>query len=296
MKQPCLYQYLDVSLYLKDFYKFKKSSAPSFSYEFWANEIGFKSRGHLRDIIIGKAELTESLIPVFIKGLKLNPNETEHFTLLVRYSTAKSEITKAIYGKILMANWKAKLNEIEIVDIESFLSDSVTPIVFTYLSFDDTASDLKEISSILGYEQVRVQNALRCLIWQKLVDGQIDDRGLIKYKTTQPFFKIPDVPGDNFLRNFHVDGLKLAIQAHDYPSQSRKFYSTFVALDQNQFVEIQNLVQDCHQKILALCNKPQLGTKKIYRLNTQIFPVSSVSETTKTDISEKTLSVLNGSE
>lgn len=287
MKQPCLYQYLEISLYLKDLYKFKKSAISSFSYDLWAKEIGFKSRGHLRDIVIGKAELTESLIPVFIKGLNLNTTEIEHFTLLVRYSTAQSDITKAIYGKLLMANWKAKLNEIEIIDIESFLSDSVIPIVFTYLSFDDTASDLKEISSLLGYDKTRIQNALRCLIWQKLVDGQIDTQGVIKYKTTQPFFKIPDLPGNNFLRNFHIDGLNLAIQAHDFPTQSRKFYSSFMAVDDDQFIQIQNLIQQCHEKILALCNQPQLGTKKIYRLNTQLFPVSSIRQISLPEIADE---------
>lgn len=277
MKEPNIFEYLEIQLYLKEIYKFKKAKLSSFSYDLWATELGFKSRGHLRDIVIGNADLTEKLIPLFTAGLKLDPETSEYFTLLSRYSTASSATTKAVYGKSLIQSWKVKLHQVEVTDISSFLSDAIIPVLFTYLSFDDTSSDITDIAKALNSDELRVQNALRCLVWQKLVDGQINLDGSIKYKVAHAFFKIPDLPGNDFLKDFHIQGLNLAIESHALPSDSRKFYSAFVALDMKQFAEVQNILKESNEKILSLFEKPSLGERKIYRINSQIFPASKLT-------------------
>jgi uncharacterized protein (TIGR02147 family) len=274
MQAPNLFEYLEVQYYLLDLYKYKKATVPSFSYALWASDLGIKSRGHLRDIVTGQVEITENLIPVFIQGLGLNSEEIEYFTLLVRYSTASSRTTKAAYGKVLVQNWKIKLHQLEIQDLQKFLSDSIIPVVFTYLSFDDTSSEVKTIANSLNTDTSRIQEALRCLIWQKLVDGHIDSDGIVKYKTVQPYFKIPDHPNNEFLKTFHMEGLKLAMKSHDLDPQTRKFLSTFVALSPQQFEEAQDILRDCGDKILGLFESPTLDERAIYRINFQLFPAS----------------------
>ncbi len=279
MQKPHLFEYLDVSQFLKDLYKFRKSSDAGFSYEAWAAELSFKSRAHLRSIVVGEIPLTENLISTFVDGLKLDAESAQYFTLLAKYSTASTPLAKQTYGKPLILLWKLKLGQVAVQDIAQFLSDALIPVVFTYLSFDDSASDAEEIARQLGYEASRVQSALKCLIWQKLVDGQVSDSGQVVYKTVQPFFKIPDVPNSPYLRNFHIEGLKLAEKAQEpeYPKDFRRFYSYFVALSPAEFSEVQKMIQDCNDRILALFDRPQLGERKIYRLNSQIFAVSGIA-------------------
>lgn len=275
MQYPDLYEYLDTSLYLKDLYKYKKAKVPNFSYDLWATELEFKSRSHLRDIVIGQMPLTETLIPLFINGLKLDSQQTEYFTLLAKYSYAQSKQLKEVYGKSLIMLWKAKLHQIEVQDLQSFLADPILPVVFTYLSFDDTSSEISEISKRLNCDVLRVQNALKCLVWQKLVDGKIAEDGSVQYKTAQPFFKIPYSPNNHYLKQFHLDGLKLAEQAQELSVNDRRFYSSFVALSVEQFEEAQKMIRECNDRILSLFDSPTLDQRRIFRLNTQIFSMSA---------------------
>lgn len=272
--KPNLYEYLDLSQYLRDLYKYRKLKEKDFSYDVWVQEIGLKSRGHLRSIVIGEVKLTENLIEDFIQGMQLDPDSAEYFTLLTKYSTASTPKLKEVYGKSLISLWKVKIHQVEIKDLAEFLSDAVIPVVFTYLSFEDSSSDVSEIALNLGYDVSRIQNALKCLVWQKLIDGHISDSGHVKYKTIQSYFNIPSTPNNLHIRNFHIDGLRLAEKAHDFPYEQRKFYSSFVALSHDQFMQAQKIIQDCNKKILSLFENSQLNNRQIFRLNVQIFPVS----------------------
>lgn len=284
MKKPNLFEYLDVGLYLKDYYKFRKAKENGFSYELWVDELGLKSRGHLRSIVIGETKLTENLILDFIKGLKLNDPEAEYFALLTRYSTTTSNELKSVYGKTLLPFWKAQLHKIEISNSDDFLSDSAIPVVFTYLSFEDSACAINEICQALGYPYERVQNALKCLIWWKLIDGDVSPHGDIKYRTIKTYFNVPSAANNNYLKNFHIEGLALAKQAHDYPAEIRKYYSTFVAFSPEQFLEAQRMIQECQDRILAMVEDSCLGDRQIYRINVQVFPASHIQNTDQPEV------------
>lgn len=108
----------------------------------------------------------------------------------------------------------------------------------------------------------------------RATDGDIDDQGHVRYKTVQPFFEVPSLPNHSALRQFHREGLKLATEAVDKPSEVRKCYATFLAMNSQQFVQFQELIQDFNRRLLALCESTELGEKKIYRFNAQIFPAS----------------------
>lgn len=289
MKRPNIFEFLDISDYLKEIYKFKKHNEKNFSYEVWVSELELKSRGHLRAIVIGETKLTENLVESFIKGLSLTASEAEYFLLLTKYSCADSPQFKEIYGKSLIPLWQTNLRALQINDIAEFLSDTIIPVVFTYLSFEDTPSDMNIMSEKLNCNVERIQNAIKCLVWQKLVDGIVNESGEITYKTTKPFFNIPTSPNNFYLKNFHLEGLKLAEKAHDFPADLRKYYTTFVALSPEQLLKAQQIIQDCNQRILALFNTKELENKNIYRLNVQIFPVSNISQ--KPELTENEFAV-----
>jgi uncharacterized protein (TIGR02147 family) len=272
MKHPNIYEFLDLRLYLFEIYQCRKLKESDFSYEKWAQEMGFRSRSYLRSIVIGEKPMHESLLVPLTKSLSLDVQQTDYLTLLLRYSIAPTTSLKESYGRQLIREWKAQIQKVEIADIVEFLSDSLIPVVFTYLSFKDVSSNLNVMCRFLNCEADRLQNCLRVLIWQKLVDGTIDDQGQIQYKTIQPYFKIPSLPGNPILKTFHQEGLRLANHAMERPASERKFYATFVAMSDDQFQKFQELIQDFNQRLLAICDSPDLQEKKIYRFNAQIFP------------------------
>ena len=276
MNEPNIFEYLDIRHFLKALYKYKKFKEKSFSYSQWADELSIKSRGNLRDIITGKASLGENLIPQFLKMLQCDNDKAEYFVLLTRYSYAPTEEIKEIYGKKLLPMWKRKLHEVEIKDIEGFLSSSITPILFTYLTFDDTSTSISEIAENLHCDEIDIRNSLRFLTWNKLIDGEVLPNGEIRYKTTQPFFNVPTTLNNSFIRDYHINTLKLAQQAHNYEKSSRRFQSYLIALTPEEFSFAVKTIKECNDQLLGLFNSSQLGHKKIYMLNYQVFPVHKV--------------------
>ena len=274
MTKPDLLQYLDVRSYLNDVYQFRKKTVPNFSYDFWSQEMGFRSRSYLRAIVIGEKPLHESVLANFVKSLNLTSAQTDYFTLLFRYSLAPTQELKDSYGRQLIQQWKATLNQIEIKDIESFLSDPFIPVLFTYLSFRDSSSDPEIICKALNCSLPTLQNSIRCLVWQKLIDGTIDEHGNIVYKTVQPYFTIPSISKSQYLKNFHREGLQLATEAMQRPSEERKYFSSFVAITDTQLLEAQKLIEEFNQKLLAIYDSDELKEKKIYRFTSQIFPAT----------------------
>lgn len=276
MTKPNIYEYLDIVLYLKDFYKYRKIRETGFSYEVWAKEIGFKSRSYLRSIIIGEKEFQIGMIQQFIESLSLDPKEVEYFVLLCQYGCKSNNVIRELAGKNLISIWKSKVLKLEIQNIAEFLKDPLIPVLFTYLSFDDSSSKFEDMQKVLGCDPTRLQNALKCLIWQKLVEGSLDECGEVSYKTVQSHFSVCGASNPTFIRNFHLDGLKLAeLAATNFPSDQRKYYSSFVALDREQFLTAQSLIKDFNEKILALFNDKNIQGKSIYRINIQAFPVST---------------------
>jgi len=274
MKKPDIFHYMDLRLFLKDLYLYRKSAEKSFSYEKWAEELGFRSRSYLRALVAGDKPLHESILEPLYKSLGLDEKRSDYLTLLLRYSTAPSDGLRESYGRQLIAQWRSLLHQIQVQDISEFLADPIIPVLFTYLSFQDATSDIVLLSKFLQCDPGRIASAMRCLVWQKLVDGTVQADGQISYKTTAPYFQIPSVPGNDALRNFHREGLRLATEALERPSTERKCYAAFVAMNEEQFGKFQELIQDFNQRLLSICDSSELGEKKIYRFNAQIFPAS----------------------
>jgi len=275
MQKPNLFEYLDVCHYLNDLYKFRKKTESGFSYQLWSQEMSIRSRSYLRALVIKEKPIHESILPQLIKGLSLKSEELVYFDLLFRYNTAQIKELKNAYGAQLVTCWKKNVEEVQVKDIAEFLADPINPVVFTYLSFDDSISDFDEMCKNIGCEALRLQNAIRCLVWQKLVEGTVDSDGKISYKTVQPFFKVPSLAFSSVLKEFHIKGLALAQEASRLSSEQRKYFSTFVAVNEEQFLSVQAMIEEFNQKIMQITHDNLIKGKKIYRLNVQIFPVSN---------------------
>lgn len=275
MKQrPNIFEYLDLKSYLGDVYNYRKTKEASFSYQRWADEMGIRSRAYLRAIVIGEKAAQESLTSSLLKGLQLSEDEAEQFILLLRAETAATPELKQLHTRQLMANWKVKLQQLEVKDSSEFLSDPFLPVLFTYLSFDQNSPNQKKMCEDLQCQPTELQEALRKLIWLKLIDGTVLDSGDISYKTIQPFFRVPSTNASPYLKEFHRKGIQLAEKAAELPSDQRKFYSTFVALNSDEFKQVQDLISDFNQRLLKLFNSTNPDGKKIYRINFQALPVS----------------------
>lgn len=272
--KPNIFRYRECSEFLNDLYKFRKRTEPSFSYEKWAQEMDLRSRSYLRYICRGEKPPTATILPNLLRGLNLNSEESSYFITLVNLASTTDSSVKALYTKEIFRCWTQKIQETPVTEVLEFLADPMIPQLFTYLSFEDSPTNVNQWIQDLRSTPERIQNALRCLIWQKLVEGQLLENGEIRYRTTNSFFKVPTTPANSHIRNFHLEGLEQAKEAVNKSPETRKMYSAFFALSADQFQRAQELIQNFNSQILAVFNEKTIGGKKLYRLNQQLLSVS----------------------
>lgn len=282
--KPNIYDYNNLPGFLKALYKYRKSTEEGFSYEAWAGEMGIRSRSYLRYLVLGEKPPTHSIIPALIKGLRLSEEELTYLTLLVNYQLATTDSMRALYLREIYKRGTRHLQESTIQDISAFLSDPLVPQLYTYLSFADSPSNLERWAQDFRSSVERIQNALKCLIWQNLVIGEIKEDGSIIYRTENEFFRIPSSPDNQYIRTFHAVGLKQAQEAVHGPTENRKLYSTFIALSADQFQKAQELIQEFNTQLLAIFNEKSIAGKKVYRLNQQILSVSEVIKSSSDEL------------
>ncbi|WP_413287666.1 TIGR02147 family protein [Bdellovibrio sp. HCB337] len=273
--RPALLEYLDIHLYLRDLYQFRKLTERDFSYESWASELGIKSRSFLRLVVLRKRTLTAPVFKTIIQKLKLSPDEVQYAHVLFQYSFTEEKGLKEIYGKELAKKWNAHVGSIVIEDLGTFLEDPLIPVVFTYFSYEKASSDISVIAKTLMSNDIQIQNAIVVLTKMGLLHSQLNDRQEICYKTKENHFKVPETPGLNFLKRFHLEGLDQARKAHDLPFEERKFRSLLLTLSQPQIALAEKLINDFAHAIfkqVELSDKDE--SAKVYRLNLQFFPIS----------------------
>lgn len=286
LKRPYVFNYIDLQLFLRDIYAFRKKSEKNFSYESWAQELGLRSRSFLRLVITGRRNLTDQVFPLFAASLNLLPNELDYLSLLFRYSTATDRLLKESYGRQLIGKWNSHLEQVQIENVSEFLKDPSIPIVFTYFTKAKVSSDVRVIAHLLNLSKERVLLAIQALTYLRLLIPEMNDMQEICYRTAGPYFNVPNMPNNDFVKNFHFEGFRLAEQAHDLPFDQRKFRSLVLTMNEQQMKTAQQMISDFTRTVLsslatatpsasAIEEDTSHGSKsKIYRLNLQLFPVS----------------------
>lgn len=91
---PEIAGYLSYRKYLSDFYNFKKSMNPAFSFRRFAQIAGFKSPNYLQWIIDGKRNLSEKTAEDLAQRFKFTKAETQLLIALVRLEHAETDKDK----------------------------------------------------------------------------------------------------------------------------------------------------------------------------------------------------------
>lgn len=276
MKKPNLFEYLDVVLFLKDIYRFRKLTEKDFSYEKWSQELGLKSRSYLRLLVMSKRPFSTSLLPQFAKQMQLSSDETEYMNLLVHYAQAPSVEMRESYGRQLILKWKHTLNQSVVEDAETYLADALTPIAFTYISDLKGQATLASLCQHLNIAAERAHSIIKNLARLELIETHTSKDHAFRYLALNQFAKIPDDPYNPLIKKFHFEGMQQAIEAHDLPSELRNYRSVICSLSSEQVMILRGLINEFIKSTLATSEvEPTQTKKRIYRMNLQLFPVST---------------------
>jgi uncharacterized protein (TIGR02147 family) len=110
--RPSVFEFTNYREFLSSFYKYKKSTQPSYSMSVFARMagLGANSRGYLKMIVDGKRNLTPHTVRRFADALGLKAQEGLHFENLVYFNQAKNSEDRDYYFARLNSNSRSRDN------------------------------------------------------------------------------------------------------------------------------------------------------------------------------------------
>lgn len=289
LSAPRVRQYLSATKFLKDYFVFRQNTDPHFSYECWAAELNFKSRSYMRMICVGERRLTPEFIQVFAQQMQFSTEDINHLTLLALYDKAKTNSQRQLYLEKIIESLETKENRVEIKNYVEFLSSPILPLLQLILSFNDIDGKLEVLKNLLNEDSQKIKLKLATLenlgLIQTLQNKTQQDESLQNqsWKAKPNSFKVPDLPGNQALLDYHQAILKKSQLALQQNPQSRRFRTLLLALNSNEFEELSQEIENFLKKILFKFNPSELNGRKIYQFNLNSFAVTNTYQSTHID-------------
>ncbi|MGL1900717.1 MAG: TIGR02147 family protein [Fibrobacterales bacterium] len=274
-----IYDYWSSQLFIKDWFDDKKKNSPSFSFQFFANKGGFRSRSIISNVLTGKRNITIESLLKWAKLLSLNTKETRYFEVLIQYSTVTTDTDQEYYRDLLLSLKPARTPYIlERLYTEYHENWFVAPIreIITMLDFND---DFKLLGSSLkpALTVQQAKNAINLLLKLNLIERH--EKGARCYYTQKEssIETPPYLPKSISIRNNQKKFIELGGQAIErFQKEERNILSATLALNEQGVSDMNKLIRDFKNKMIKIADQCEGKTNKVYQTNIQLFPLSTL--------------------
>jgi uncharacterized protein (TIGR02147 family) len=270
-----IFTYLDYRSFLKAYYDACKKTDPKFTYRYIAEYVGFKSAGHLTQILNGKTNISDSLKAGFIEFLKLGKKETEYFETLVHFNQAKSHTEKKLFFEKLLKFTKTKSAIITPDQYEYFDKWYYVAIreVLSYYQFNDDFSSLgQKLKPAISSDEAK--KAIELLIRLNLIAK--NEKGF--YEKVNPILSANPEGKAIAITNNALETMRLAGESIDrFPKEQRNISGVTFSISRNTFETIQEEVRNFRKKILDIA-QGDTTPDGVYQFNLQLFPLTEISD------------------
>lgn len=273
-----IFQYLDPYLVLQQFYQTRKQQEPQFSYSTWANELNMQSPSTLRMMVHGKKRISGRLTENYVNSALATADEKNYFRLLVAYAHATTNTDRSAAWMALSKILSGRIEQKEVQDYLLFISDLLLPKLQTLLSFDDQNWCLQSIRSALDVDTESLVEGLQKLSDTGLIEQSFAEDGTKIWKSTSRLLKVSSRPGDVALKAYHNACLDEAKDAQNLPVDSRKHRSLLLPLSDEEFKNFQEEVEAFVKQALSKYQSDQYKDRRLFKMNLNFYPVSSLSK------------------
>jgi uncharacterized protein (TIGR02147 family) len=268
---PNIFNYIDYREFLEEFYHEQKSQNKAFSYQYFANKAGFKSKSFIKLVIDGKKNLTSDSIEKLNNVLKLNEKSFSYFKDLISFNQAKAVQERNYYfEKITQYNKRSSARTVLLQQYEIYSKwyyNTVRELVVTIDFKDDFELLGKMLKPAISARKAR--EAVKLLERLKFIEKKAD-----RYIQCDPLITSGDEVRSLAISNFHIQNLVLAMSSIDTVASSDRDISCLVlGLSDEGFNLVKDEIKKFRKKLLDIAS----GEKKVnrvYHINFQAIPVS----------------------
>ena len=269
-----VFDYLEYREYLRDYYREQKKRKPFFSYRFIGHRVAMDSSFVIK-VLQGNLHISSKKIESFIKLLELNGTEAEYFESLVHFCKAKTERQRKLYFDRLFTISTVKANRLETHQYEFFQKWYYSAVwsIINCASFNGDFRALAEqcLPPITVWDAKR---AVKLLLRIGLIKKDRDGR----YRTTDSNLTTGQKWHSHAVAIYQREMVRLAGESIERTKKQERDISTVtLSIDEKSLPEIQEHIRQFRSSLIKMVNSYG-GNGRVYQLNVQLFPLSTVLE------------------
>lgn len=274
--KPMIYEYSNYRTYLKDLCAWQKATSRSFSFRNFSRQAGFRAPNFFQLIIDGKRNITAESMEKIAKAFKLNKEEGFFFRNLVFLNQAATLEEKKFYSEqLIRSRLYRKLHPLKQAQLDYYSHWYFIPI--------------RELVGTVNFQENpdwiahRLSPPITSAEAKKGLE-QLESLGLIrrneegKLIQTEDFVATGDEVVSSLVSQFHREMIQKGSEALDrFRGVERDISSLTVALTENGFKQIKELIQKFRKELLSLVSQEKESTG-VYQVNFQLFPLTKTND------------------
>ena len=271
---PDIFTYTDHRLFLKDYYDEKKRLQPSFSYQYFANRAGLKSKTFIYKVIAGQKALSKGAVFAVAQAMGQKKRETEYFEAMVNFTQARTEREREFYFNHLQTFGRHHSSAQIRQDQYTYFSKWYYPALRELVAILDFKNDFKLLARSLD-PPITVVQARKAV--QMLLDlGLIKRTSSCRYCQTDKSLTTGDHVQSLAVQAFQKENLRLAAEAIDRHKRDDRDISTLTtSISEAGFRRISEEIAAFRKKLAGIIEKDE-PADRVYQINFQAFPLSTL--------------------
>jgi uncharacterized protein (TIGR02147 family) len=271
-KKVSVFDFVDYRLFLKEYYRWNKTTTRGFSHRLMARSLGFTSTNFLKLVMDGKRNLSKDSLKKITSGLDLNKQEVEYFSYLVFFSQARTPIDKNYFFGLLAA-MRGKKNIASLTpDQFEYFSEWYHPVVRELVAGKSDPLDFNTLSSGIRWNlsASKIRKSVEVLKRLNLI--ALDEQN--RYVFSSPLINTDNELNSFAVRRYHKEVLNIAQKLIDEATMSeREFSHLTVKISPEGFAKIKQRLQDFREELLEMVSldREALG---VYHVNFQFYPIT----------------------
>ena len=272
-KNISILEFTNYREYLNEMYVWLKSMNKRYSYQKFAEELGFAPTNFIQLVILDKRSLTESSVDKIIDQLGMKKLKGQYFKALVAFNQEKHPENKALAFANLKRKALASKSKQIPKDQYAYFSNWYNVVIRELLNIKNSKYDVDWIYNKLLLQKIpktKIQTALKLLEKLGLIE-RIGDKGVkLKDRIITTGEEIQGVA----VKNLYLDLIEFSKEAlSKIPAKQREFGAQTICVSQDSFNEIKSRVREFRKDILSIVEK-DVDPTNVYQIIIQAFPLT----------------------
>jgi uncharacterized protein (TIGR02147 family) len=267
-----VFSYSDYRKFIADYFTWRKQNDKNYSYAFFAEKAGFRSRSFILKVLSGEKALSGASIPRVAKALELQKKERDYFKALVIFNNEKSLLKKNQFFENLQSTHQTNKAVLLRSDQFEYFNKWYLAVLREVAVFADFNNDFKKLGvmvdpPISAKEAKQGVELLLRLNLLKVQDG--------KYVQTNAAVTTGDEVQSIAVANFQRALSDLSKRAITRMGNRQEISTLTFGTNDEGFKEIQAEIRAFRKKLIAIIER-QKPLDRVYHVNMQLFPLTKL--------------------